>query len=59
MSDAFINTLGKLIAGESITYYAASPESRDKVLALLSMQAYSVDVQKQGKRRYKIVITKK
>jgi len=59
MSDIFLNTLADMKAGESIVYHAASPQSRDKLLALISMIKYSVDVQEQGARHFKITITRK
>lgn len=59
MSDLFLNTLETMPVGDSVVYYAASPESRDKLVKLLNMQEFSVDVQNQGSRHFKITITRK
>lgn len=59
MSDAFLNTLETMPVGDTIIYYAASPASRDKLLKFLNMQEYSVSIQEQGSRHFKLTIFRK
>lgn len=60
MSDYFVNTLNTMDVGESVSYYAASKQSKENVESLvksIDKKDFAVNITKQGVR-FKLVIVR-